>query len=237
MTVFSAARYRSSAEPQATGNRLVGCTLEDLPHMASTMAAGDNILISHQGIPTESDQAGSDAYGLLVFWTTVATVDTVWDTIRSEFLQDRLGAAVAISARKHKADWYIQESKRPYGECRVTVFTPHTSIRGEQLQAAAYLASLLSDMHISHIFYVANADVAHMQPTPSVPQAARLTQPVFESPSHHLVYVRPQTSQAGSWSSNTDQRSNVTSNSSWTSNNLRRYSNTSSSSRADSARW
>ncbi len=190
------------------------CTLSELPQQVSSMHAGLNIQISQPGIVTESGQAGSQTLGLLVFWTPTADADKVWDCIRSQFLQeDRIRSqflqgdsirsqctqgwldhAVAIAARKHKADWYIQEYKRPFGECRFTVYLPHMPNTAAQMQAAQSLADLLTGFSMSHIFYVSMAGVA--QQDHCLPQAVRLTQPVYQSATHHLVYVQPQTGPA-----------------------------------------
>ncbi|DBA96156.1 hypothetical protein WJX77_010789 [Trebouxia sp. C0004] len=59
------------------------------------------------------------------------------------------------------------------------------------MQAAHRLADLLSGTNMSHIFYVSMADV--VQEDHCLPQAVRLTQPVYQSATHHLVYVQPQT--------------------------------------------
>ncbi len=180
------------------------CTLSELPQQVSSMHAGLNIQISQPGIVTESGSPGSQTLGLLVFWTPTADADKVWDRIRSQFLQGDsirsqctqgwLDHAVAIAARKHKADWYIQEYKRPFGECRFTVYTPHMPNTAAQMQAAQSLADLLIGLSMSHISYVSIADVA--QEDHCLPQAVRLTQPVYQSATHHLVYVQPQTGSA-----------------------------------------
>jgi len=190
------------------------CTLSELPQQVSSMHAGLNIQISQPGIVTESGQAGSQTLGLLVFWTPTADADKVWDCIRSQFLQeDRIRSqflqgdsirsqctqgwldhAVAIAARRHKADWYIQEYKRPFGECRFTVYLPHMPNTAAQMQAAQSLADLLAGLGMSHISYVSMAEVA--QEDHCLPKAVRLTQPVYQSATHHLVYVQPQTGPA-----------------------------------------
>ena len=193
------------------------CALNELPQQVSTMHAGLNIQISQPGIVTRSNQPGSQTLGLLVFWTPTAHADKVWDCIRSQFLQgDSIGPqrtpgwldhAVAIAARKHKADWYIQEDKRPFGECRFTVYTPHMPSTAAQMQAAQSLADLLAGLNISHISYVSMAEVA--QEDHCLPKAVRLTQPVYQSATHHLVYVQPQT---GSAAANGQLNSNGNSN-------------------------
>ena len=206
---FSQQRYDES-EDRFTQN---ACTVQELPQSVSALGSGGNIMIRHKGAGTERGEEGYQAYGLLVLWTAYADVDQAWKIIRDEFLQDRLGRAVAIAARKQKPDWYIDEPKRPFGDCRLTVYIPHSSNIKYQTQAARQIADLLSDTNISNIFYVANTDIDQTQ---SVPTAIRRTQPVFESPSHHLVYVHPaaaqgsDTASASSWhnrGSNTGARS------------------------------
>ena len=164
------------------------CTVEELPLSVSALRSGENIMIRHTGAATETGEEGFEAYGHLVLWTTYAAVDQTWGLVRQEFLQDQLGRAVAIAARKQKPDWDIEEARRPFGDCRLTVCIPHSSSITYQTQAARQIADLLSGVNISNIFYVANTDIAQ---TKSVPTAARLTQPVYESASHHLVYVQP----------------------------------------------
>lgn len=252
MTAFSAARYQSCAGRWTPGNEKTNCTVEELPQLVSSMPAGDNILITHSGVTIETGQDGSEQYGRLVFWTPTAMVDKAWDAMRSQFLQDRLDCAVGIAARKHKADWYIQEYKRPFGECRLTVYIPHTD-REQQIQAAAQLARLLTGIYISHIFYMANADLAQVQPRPCVPEAARLTQPVFQSPTHDQVYVEPQTSNAAanhlpnnsgsfraaiaSSSSNSSGMTAASGSSNWSDSSAYRPRQPPSASRSDCARW
>ena len=194
------AAYYQSQGHRTQAYEYTYCPLSQLPQQISSMHAGLNIQISQPGIVTESGQADSQTLGLLVFWTPTADADKVWDRIRSQFLQgDSIGSqctqgwldhAVAIAARKHKADWYIQEDKRPFGECRFTVYVPHMPTTSAQMQAAQSLADLLTGLNMSHILYVSMAEVA--QQDHCLPQAVRLTQPVYQSASHHLVYVQPQ---------------------------------------------
>ncbi len=196
------AAYYQSQGHRTQAYEYTYCTSSELPQQASSMHAGLNIQISQPGTVTRSNQPGSQALGLLVFWTP--TADKVWDSIRSQFLQgDSTGSqrtpgwldhAVAIAARKHKADWYIQEDKRPCGECRFTVYTPHMPSTAAQMQAAQSLADLLAGLSMSHISYVSMAEVA--QEDHCLPKAVRLTQPVYQSATHHLVYVQPQTGPA-----------------------------------------
>lgn len=198
------AAYYQSQGHRTQAYEYTYCTSSELPQQASSMHAGLNIQISQPGTVTRSNQPGSQALGLLVFWTPTADADKVWDSIRSQFLQgDSTGSqrtpgwldhAVAIAARKHKADWYIQEDKRPCGECRFTVYTPHMPSTAAQMQAAQSLADLPAGLSMSHISYVSMAEVA--QEDHCLPKAVRLTQPVYQSATHHLVYVQPQTGPA-----------------------------------------
>ena len=147
-------------------------------------------MIKHAKVPVESHETGSAAYGQLVFWTTYAAMDQAWQALRSEFLQGKPREAVGVAARKQKPNWYIDECMRPFGDCRFTVFTHHLDDKQHQCQVARGVAALLGKIPVSHSFYVSNMQIAQ---THSVPAAARLTQPVHERPSHHLVYVQPST--------------------------------------------
>lgn len=203
MANLVAAYYQSQGQRTHT-YEYTYCPLSELPQQVSSMHAGLNIQISHPGIVTESGQADSQTLGLLVFWTPTADADKVWDRIRSQFLQGDsirsqgmqgwLDHAVAIAARKHKANWYIEEPKRPFGQCRFTVYVPHMPNAAAQMQAAQSLADLLIGLKMSHISYVSMAEVA--QEKHCIPQAVRCTQPVYQSATHHLVYVQPQTGPA-----------------------------------------
>lgn len=192
MVNFVAAQYQSQAQPHSYESiPLRRCSLAELPERVSIMKAGSNIQISHPEAVTEAGEVG-ESFGLLVFWTPTAEADKVWNCVRSQFLGSSGlldHSAVAISARKHKRDWYIEEFKRPFGECRFTVYIPHTD-RSAQVQAAQRLADLLAALSTSHIFYVSKAQVDQEK---STPQAVRLTDPVYQSATHHLVYVQPQT--------------------------------------------
>lgn len=204
MSVFVASKFFSSQNYHRDENRFSqnACTVEELPQSVSALSSGENIMIRHKGAGTECGEEGYQAFGLLVLWTAYAEVDRAWNLVREEFLQDQLGRAVAVAARKQKPDWYIEEPKRPFGDCRLTVYIPHSSNITYQTQAARQIADLLSGINISNIFYVSNTDIDQTQ---SVPEAARRTQPVFESPSHHLVYVHSAAAQgsnpasASSW--------------------------------------
>ena len=164
------------------------CAVDTLPKHISSLEFGENVMIKHAEVPAESHETGSAKYGQLVFWTTFAMMDQAWQVLHSEFLQGRPHEAVAIAARKQKPNWYIDECKRPFGDCRLTVFIIHSDYRQHQCQVAARIAALLGQIPISHAFYASNLEIAQ---TSSVPAAVRLTQPVHESPSHHLVYVQP----------------------------------------------
>ena len=204
MPTFIASKFFSQQKYDESEDRFSqnACTVEELPESVSALGSGGNIMIRHQGAGTERGEEGYQAYGLLVLWTAYAAVDQAWKLVRDEFLHHRLGRAVAIAARKQKPDWYIDEPKRPFGDCRLAVYIPHSSNSTYQTQAARQIADLLSGVNISNIFYVSNTDIDQTQ---SVPTAARRTQPVFESPSHHLVYVHPaaaqgsDTASASSW--------------------------------------
>ena len=190
MPTFVASKFSSQQNYDGSEDRFAknACTVEELPESVSGLDSGGNIMIRHKGAGTECGEEGYQAYGLLALWTAYAAVDQAWKLVRDEFLQDRLGRAVAIAARKQKPDWYIDEFKRPFGDCRLTVYIPHSSSPTYQAEAARQIADLLRSINISNIFYVSNTDVAQTQ---SVPTVARRTQPVFESPSHHLVYTHP----------------------------------------------
>lgn len=176
------------------------CTLDELPKTVSALRWGENIMIRHEGANTESGEEGHAAFGHFVLWTTSAAVDQAWDLLKREFLQNQLGQAVAIAARKQKADWCIEEFKRPFGECRLTVSTPDSSDISYQTETARQIADLLSNINISNIFYVANTDIDEAR---SMPGAARRTSPVYESPSHHLVYVHQDFPAAAQTNTNT----------------------------------
>ena len=204
MPAFVASKFFSQQNYKRGENRFSqnACTVEELPQSVSALCSGENIMIRHKGAGTECGEEGYQAFGLLVFWTTYAEVDRAWKLVRDEFLQDRLGRVVAVAARKQKPDWYIDEPKRPFGDCRLTVHIPHSSNITYQTEVTRQIADLLSGINISSIFYVSNTDIDQTQ---SVPTAARRTQPVFESPSHRLVYVHPaaaqgsDTASASSW--------------------------------------
>lgn len=209
MPTFVASKFSSQQNYSENEDRFAqnACTVEELPMAVSTLNSGGNIMIRHTGAGTEPGEEDYQAYGILVFWTTYAAVDQAWKLIRDEFLQDRLGQAVAIAARKQKPDWYIDEPKRPFGDCRLTVYIPHSSNTSYHTQAARQIADLLTGVNISNIFYVANTDVDQ---TKSVPTAARRTQPVYESPNHHLVYVHPAATPGSSNSSASSWQNPVT---------------------------
>ena len=188
MAAFAAARFFSERQEDISDRfDKHACAVEDLPQQISTLRSGENIMIKAAGIPAESHEQGSAAYGQLVFWTAYTSMDQAWQILKSQFLSGSPQAAVAIAARKQKPNWYIEESRRPLGDCRLSVFIPASDAR-QQRQVAGQVADMLGTVNISHIFYVSNTQVMR---TASVPAAARLTQPVYESPSHHLVYVQP----------------------------------------------
>ena len=204
MSSFVASKFFSQQKYDENEDRFSqnACTVEELPQSVNALGSGENIMIRRKGAGTECGEEGYQAYGLLVLWTPYAAVDQAWKLVRDEFLQDRLGQAVAVAARKQKSNWYIAEPNRPFGDCRLTVHIPHSSNITYQTQAARQIADLLSSVNISNIFYVSNTDIDQDK---SVPTAARRTQPVFESPSHDLVYVHPaaaqrsDTASASSW--------------------------------------
>lgn len=209
MPTFVASKFSSQQNYSETEDRFDknACTVEELPTSVSSLNYGGNIVIRHSGAGTEPGEEDYQAFGILVFWTTYAAVDKAWKLLRDEFLQDRLKPAVAVAARKQKQEWYIAEPKRPFGDCRLTVYIPHSSNISYQAQAARQVADLLSGVNISNIFYVANTDVDR---TKSVPTAARLTQPVYQSPNHHLVYVHPAATQGSSNTSASSWQNPVT---------------------------
>ena len=188
---FAASTHKSSATYPSGSRPHAPCEVNELPQHVSDMHAGDNMQIHYRGIITDANTISSEAYGLLLVWTTYAAADDTWKRLRSSFLGRTLFNAIAVSARKHKNDWWIDEAKRPFGDCRFTVFIPHTDSKVVLQQAADSLAQLLAGLPTSHVFYVTNADVASMW-EPSVPSAARLTQPIHSSSTHTLVYSQPQ---------------------------------------------
>ena len=268
MRGFVGSRFTSTSQQSAWqgDDWRTDCALADLPTRPSSLQAGENIMVRIIALKTPAS-TDRDDFGSLVFWTTVSAVDIAWDRIKSALVEGSLGNAVAVVARMHKPDWYIQEFKRPFGQCRLMVYLPHVNDRSSQAQAASFLAALLSNIDISHIFYVSNADIAQMKPTPCVPQAARLTQPVYHSSSHELVYVGPElghlaagTQLSNASSSNASsstakfgktQQCNSNSSGSWLSSPSQRYNHPNSSwgrsqgdvqqqhrpSRADADRW
>lgn len=209
MPTFEASQFSSQQNCNENEDRFAknACAVEELPTAVSTLHSGGNIVIRHTRAGTEPGEEDYQAYGILVFWTTYAAIDQAWRLIRDEFLQDRLKPAVAIAARKQQQNWYIDEPRRPFGDCQLTVYIPHSSNISFHAQAARQIADLLSGIHTSNFFYVANTDVDQ---TKSVPAAARLTQPVYESPNHHLVYVHPAATQGSSNTSASSWQNPVT---------------------------